>query len=70
MDGQVTKWNDAVGSGQITDDEGGEVYAFIRTDCKARAQAALRNKAIPPDASVPVTFDEDLTGGAFNVDTQ
>jgi hypothetical protein len=70
MDGQVTKWNDAVGSGQITDDDDGEVYAFTRAVCKQDARAALKNKAIPPDASVPVTFDEDLEGGAFNVETR
>jgi hypothetical protein len=69
MNGQVTKWNDAVGSGQITDDDDGQVYAFTRPDCNPRAVAALRNKAIPPDASAPVTFDENLEGGAFNVDT-
>jgi len=70
MNGEVTKWNDAVGSGQITDDDDGETYSFTRPDCKARAQAALRNKAIPPDANVAVTFDENLEGGAFNVDTR
>jgi len=70
MNGEVTKWNDAVGSGQITDDEEGDTFSFTRADCKARAQAALRNKAIPPDANIAVSFDENLEGGAFNVDTR
>ena len=71
MNGQVTKWNDAVGSGQITDDDDGEVYSFTRADCKPKAQAALRNKAIPQsDASIAVRFDENLESGAFNVDTR
>ena len=70
MNGEVTKWNDAVGSGQITDDEEGDTFSFTRADCKARAQAALRNKAIPPDANIAVSFDENLEGGAFNVVTR
>jgi cold shock CspA family protein len=70
MNGEVTKWNDAVGSGQITDDDEGDIFAFTRAECKARAQNALRSKSIPPDASVAVKFDEDLEGNALNVDTR
>jgi hypothetical protein len=69
VNGHVTDWNDAVGSGMIDADPPDiGTYPVDREDCKPSAQAALRHKAIPPDAPVPVTFDVDLRGHAINVE--
>jgi hypothetical protein len=64
--GSITTWDDAQGLGRIT--EGTTVHTLDRSDCSAGLQNALQGKAIPPGASVQVTFDLDLTNDAINVD--
>ena len=64
--GAITTWDDAQGSGTIT--EGTDVQTVGREDCSVALQNALKRKAIPPDPSVQVTFDLDLMNEAIDVD--
>jgi hypothetical protein len=57
MNGRVTQWNDAIGDGMISGEDGD--FAFTRAQCKPRLQAALAGHAIPPGQQVPVTYEED-----------
>ncbi len=67
MTGSVTVWNDATGRGEVTEDAGG-THFFERASCSQRLQDALKNKAIPPGASVGVKFNVAVNDGAIDVD--
>jgi hypothetical protein len=67
MDGRVTQWNDAIGQGLISSDDG--TFAFRKANCSQRLRATLAGRAIPPGDPVAVTFEVDPIGGeAVDVD--
>ncbi|SRR5713101_6922480 len=67
MPGSVTVWNDATGMGEVTEDAGG-THCFKRASCTQRLQDALKDRAIPPGASVRVKFDVAANNDAIDVD--
>lgn len=67
MTGSVIVWNDATGMGEVTEDGGG-THFFERASCTQRLQDTLKDRAIPPGASVRVKFDVAVNNDAINVD--
>ena len=63
MNGSIISWNDANGRGLVNG-----THLVVRSNCTQRLQDELEGKAIPPDGSVAVTFDEGPAGDAINVD--
>lgn len=62
MNGRVTQWDDALGSGSIDGN-----FVLVRRQCSAQLQARLAGHAIPPGQIVPVTF-QPVGTDAFNAD--
>lgn len=66
--GSITQWNDAIGSGLITDNAVVGVHVVSASGCSPRLVDALRGSAIPPGTPVQVSFDLLATNDATNVD--
>jgi hypothetical protein len=67
MQGFVVVWNDALGQGQIRNNNG--TFAFQVRSCTPRLRSRLSGHTIPPGQPVPVTFQFDpISNQAINVD--
>jgi len=66
MNGSIISWDSFTGLGKVSDSSG--VHVFSKSDCTQSLQNTLRDKTIPPDPQISVSYKVTVMNTAVNVD--